>query len=87
MVKDRLVVFVESVDADIRSTRIIVLIERPDTGLALVLDILAVLQQRLGLVECNHQRCIRTGGLDVGCAQISFTLLSDRPCNVKITPD
>ena len=45
------------------------------------------LQQRLGLVECNHQRCIRTGGLDGGCAQISFTLLSDRPCNVKITPD
>ena len=45
------------------------------------------LQQRLGLVECNHQRCIRTGGLDGGGAQISFTLLSDRPCNVKITPD
>ena len=45
------------------------------------------LQQRLGLVECNHQRRIRTGGLDGGCAQISFTLLSDRPCNVKITPD
>ena len=35
----------------------------------------------------RHQRCIRTGGLDGGCAQISFTLLSDRPCNVKITPD
>lgn len=87
MVEDRLVVFVKGVDADIRSTRIIVLIERPDTGLALVLDILAVLQQRLGLVECNRQRCIRTGSLDVGCAQISFTLLSDRPCNVKITPD
>ena len=29
----------------------------------------------------------RTGGLDDGRAQISFTLLSDRPCNVKITPD
>ena len=87
MVKDRLVVFVKGVDANIRRNRIIVLIERPDTGLALVLDILAILQQRLGLVECNHQRCIRTGGLDGGCAQISFTLLSDRPCNVKITPD
>ena len=45
MVKDRLVVFVESVDADIRRTRIIVFIERPDTGLAPILDILAILQQ------------------------------------------
>ena len=51
MVKDRLVVFVKGVDANIRRTRIIVLIERPDTGLALILDILAILQQRLGLVE------------------------------------
>ena len=49
MVKDRLVVFVEGVDADVRGARIIVLIERSDTGLALVLDILAILQQRLGL--------------------------------------
>lgn len=87
MVKDRLVVFVEGVDADVRGARIIVLIERSDTGLALVQDILAILQQRLGLVECNHQRRIRAGGLDGGCAQISFMLLSDRPRNVKITPD
>ena len=79
MVEDRLVVFVEGVDADIRRTRIIVLIERPDTGLALILDILAILQQSeaslvgialLATISTGNRSHIGLNGLAVGAAAL-----------------